>query len=61
MTDVEYTLQTSPDLGAWTDLASTLTDTEPGEFANRLTLEAEIDVAGNIPIYGRLLVREIEL
>jgi len=61
MTDVEYTLQTSHDLETWTDLESTLTNTEPGEFAEMLTVEAEMDTTGNIPIYARLLVKEIEL
>ena len=61
MTDVEYVLQTSPDLETWNDMTGTLTGTEEGEFANLLTVEAEIDTAGNIPIYGRLLVRENEL
>ena len=61
MTDVEYTMQTSPNLGIWTDLESTLTSTEPGDFTDLLTVEAEIGSAGNIPIYGRLLVREIGL
>lgn len=58
MTDVDYTLQTSPDLSNWTDLENTLTDTIEGEFADMLTVEAAIDAADSIPIYARLLVRE---
>ena len=61
MTDVEYVLQTSLNLETWDDLDSTLTSTEPGEFVDMLTVETEIDAAGNIPIYGRLLVKEKEL
>jgi hypothetical protein len=61
MTDVEYTLQTSPDLETWNDLESTLTNTELGEFADLLTVEAEMDAVGNVPSFVRLLVQEKEL
>ena len=48
-------------LEAWTDLESTVTETIEGEFADLITLIAEVESAGNIPLYGRLLVKEIEL
>ena len=34
---------------------------DEGVFADQLTVEAEIDSDGNIPLYARLLVRELEL
>jgi len=61
MTDVEYTLQTSLNLETWTDLESTVTETVEGEFIDLITLTTEVDSGGNIPLYGRLLVIEIEL
>ena len=61
MTDVEYTLQTSLDLKTWIDMESTVAETIEGEFIDLITLTAEVDSTGNIPLYGRLLVKEIEL
>jgi hypothetical protein len=48
-------------LETWIDLPGTLAETVEGEFADLITLSDEMDAAGKIPSFGRLLVKEMEL